>query len=170
MELTDFIQAGLDRAKQATMRALDGLTYDEVKWQPGPGANSIGIIFFHQARSEDLFIHTRIQAKPQVWESEKWYEKLNLPLNETGSQYTVEQIAAFRVPELKDLVGYAEAVRARTAEYLRSATASELDKVIHSPRLGDVTIGAYIALMLVHLAEHAGDISYIRGLQRGLDK
>ncbi len=169
MELTDFIQAGLDRAKQATMRALDGLTYDEVKWQPGPGANSIGIIFFHQARSEDLFIHTRIQAKPQVWESEKWYEKLNLPLNETGSQYTVEQIAAFRVTEMKDFVGYAEAVRSRTVKYVRSAPTSEFDKVINTPR-GDVTIGAYMALMLVHLAQHAGDISYIRGLQRGLDK
>lgn len=170
MELRDFIQAGLDRAKQATMRALDGLTYDEVKWRPGPGANSMGIIFFHLARSEDSFVQSRIRGKTQLWESEKWYEKLNLPLNEIGSHYTVEQIAAFRVPELKDLVGYAEAVRARTVEYLRSATASEFDKVINAPRLGDVTIGAYIALMLVHLAEHAGDISYIRGLQRGLDK
>ncbi len=170
MELRDFIQAGLDRVKQATTRTVDGLSHNELAWRPGPAANSIGLILFHQARMEDAFIQGRLQGKPQVWESEKWYQKLGLPINEIGSHYTVEQIAAFRVPELKDLVAYAEAVRSRTVEYLRDAPPGEFDKVINAPRLGDVKIGAYIALMLVHLAEHAGDISYIRGLQRGLDK
>ena len=170
MELRDFIQAGLDRVKQATMKAVDGLNHDELKWRPGLEANSIGIILFHQARSEDMFLQTRIQEKPQVWESEKWYQKLKMPVNEIGAHYTVEQLAAFRVPELRDLVAYAEAVRTRTIEYLKGMTADQFDRVINTPRLGDVSIAALFALILVHLAEHAGDISYLRGLQRGLDK
>ncbi len=71
MDLRDFIQAGLDRVKQATMKAVAGLSHHELMWRPGPEANSIGIILFHQARAEDTFVQTRIQGKPQVWESEK---------------------------------------------------------------------------------------------------
>ncbi len=170
MELRDFIQAGLDRVKQGTTRAVDGLTLYELMWRPGPEANSIGLILFHQARSEDTFVQTRIQAKPQVWESEKWYQKLNLPASESGSGYTAEQVAAFPVPELKDLLGYAEAVRMRTLEYLKSMTPDKLDKVINMPRFGDVTIGAIFARIVVHLAQHVGEISYLRGLQRGMNK
>ncbi len=170
MEVRDFIQAGLERARLATMKAIDGLSQYELMWRPGPEANSIGIILFHAARSEDTFVQTRIQGKPQVWESDKWYQKLKMPVGEVGAHYTVEQLAAFPVPELKDLLGYAEAVRTRTVDYLKGMTPDKFDRVINAPRLGDVTIGAYLALMLVHLAEHAGDISYIRGLQRGLDK
>ncbi|MBI4288336.1 MAG: DinB family protein [Chloroflexi bacterium] len=170
MELKDFIQAGLDRVKQATLKAVEGLTPDELKFRPGAEANSIGIIFLHQARSEDMFVQARIQGKPEVWESENWYQKLNLPVTETGGHYTVEQIAAFRVPELKDMVAYAGAVRARTSECLAGMTPDRFDRIINLPRRGDVSVGALFALILVHSAEHAGDISYLRGLQRGLDK
>ncbi|MFC1919786.1 DinB family protein [Chloroflexota bacterium] len=170
MELSDFIQLGLDRARQETLKAIDGLTYDELKWQPGPGSNSIGLILFHQARSEDSLIQTRIQGKPQVYESEKWYEKMDLPTTEVGSHYTVEQVNAFHVPEPKHLVAYGDAVRARTIGYLKGMTADEFDGIINLPRWGDIGIGAVFAFVVVHSAEHAGDISYLRGLQRGLDK
>ncbi|MDO8636430.1 MAG: DinB family protein [Dehalococcoidia bacterium] len=170
MELKDFIQSGLDRVKQATMKAVDGLNPDELKFRPGAETNSIGLIFFHQARSEDMFVQSRIQGKPEVWESENWYRKLNMTVSDSGGHLTVEQIAAFRVPELKDLVAYAGAVRTRTIEYLKSMTAAQFDRVINMPRRGDVSIAAVFSIIMVHSAEHAGDISYLRGLQRGLDK
>lgn len=170
MELKDFIQNGLDRVKQATMKAVDGLTPDELKFRPGVEANSIGLIFFHQARSEDMFVQARIQGKPEIWESENWHRKLNMQVSDSGGHLTVEQIAAFRVPELKDLVTYSEAVRTRTIEYLKGMTAAQFDRVINMPRRGDVSIAAVFSIIMVHSAEHAGDISYLRGLQRGLDK
>lgn len=170
MELKDFILEGLDRAKQGTLRAVDGLSHHELMWRPGPECNSIGIILLHQARSEDTFVQTRIQGKPQVWEAEKWYLKLNLPASDTGAHYTVEQLAAFRVPELNDLLAYAGAVRSHTVDYVKSMTPREFDRVVNMARLGDMSVGAVLARMLVHLAGHAGDISYLRGLQRGLDK
>lgn len=170
MEVRDFIQSGLDRVKQTTERAIDGLSHHELMWRPGPEANSIGLILLHAARSEDLFMQTRIQGKPQVWESEKWYQKLNLPASESGSGYSAEQCTAFSMPEQKDLLAYAEAVRVRTQDYVKGMTLDKFDKIINSPRLGDITIGAYLALMLVHAAQHAGEISYLRGLQRGMNK
>ncbi|MDO8473515.1 MAG: DinB family protein [Dehalococcoidia bacterium] len=170
MELRDFIQEGLAFATQVTMKAIDGLTHDELKWRPGPGANSIGLLLFHQARSEDTFVQTRIQGKPQVWESGKWYEKMGLPATEQGSHYTMEQMHAFRVPESKDLIAYSEAVRARTNEYLKGMTAGKFDSIVNMPRRGDISIGSVFTFVIVHAGEHAGDISYLRGLQRGMDK
>ena len=101
----------------------------------------------------------RIQVKPQVWESDKWYQKLNLPVSETGSGYTAEQCVSFPVTEAKELLAYADAVRIRTLDYLKGMTPEKFDRVLNTPRLGDITIGAYLALMLVHLAQHAGEIS-----------
>ncbi len=170
MELKDLILAGLDRVKEANMKTLDGLSRHELVWRPGPEANTIGLIIFHSARSEDNVVQSRVQGKSQIWESEKWYQKLNLPIADTGAHYTVQQIAAFPAPELNDWLAYAGAVRTRTQDYLKGMTNAGFGKVINVPRHGDVTIGWYLMNMVVHMAEHAGEISYLRGLQRGLDK
>jgi uncharacterized damage-inducible protein DinB len=57
MEAVEIIQSGLANTKRVIDRTLDGLTADELKWQPRSDANSIGLILFHMARSEDSFIN-----------------------------------------------------------------------------------------------------------------
>ena len=71
MEVKDIIKTGLDITKGLTDRTLNGLTAEELKWQPRSDANSIGLILFHMIRAEDSMLH-RIQGKPQIWETEKW--------------------------------------------------------------------------------------------------
>ena len=140
-------------------------------WRPGAEANSIGFILWHQIRCEGSFIQGMIQQKPQVWVSDKWYQRLNLPENpqDEGYGYTAEQVAAFPVPELKELLGYAEATRTQTINYLKAVTSDKLDQAIQTP-LGELTIGQTLALLLSEIAQHTGQIAYLRGLQRGLDK
>jgi hypothetical protein len=124
-----------------------------------------------------------------IRETEKWYQKLNKAINDTGSHYTEEQCTAFVVPELKDLQSYAEAVRKQTLEYLKDMTPEKLDKKVDLPPMGpppkDVSggkstpprrlpfepiVGVLLLFTVTHLAQHAGEISYLRGLQRGMDK
>jgi hypothetical protein len=170
MDLKTFIETGLERSKGGLLRTLDGLTADELKWRPGPEANSIGLILFHQIRSEDSFVQSRIQGKKEIWETGNWYQKCKLEPTDRGAGYTVEQVAAFCVPPIDDLMGYFNAVRSSTLEYLKTLTPDKFDAVINLPRLGDMTIGALFALILLHQAQHAGEISYIRGLKRGMNK
>jgi uncharacterized damage-inducible protein DinB len=170
MELKDYVLSELNNIKRATTRALDGLSHYELIWRPAPGCNSIGLIFYHAVRSEDGFIQSRIQGKTQLWESQGWYQKLNLPVEDVGAHYTVEQVNAFPVPEMKDLQGYADAVRAKTIEYLQALTPAELDRKINMPRFGDMLVGSALTFVAVHAAEHAGEMAYLRGLQRGMDK
>ncbi len=170
METNDFILDMFDRMQRALTTAVDGLTHEELTWRSGPEANPIGFILWHQLRVEDTLIQGMLQKKPQVWVSEKWYQKLNLPEADSGGRYTAEQVAAFPVPELKDLLGYAEAVRARTAEYLKAMTPDKFDEIIQTSFLGEVAISKVLALLLCEITQHIGQIAYLRGLQRGLNK
>ena len=118
MEMKDIGQNGLDNVKRTLDRTLDGLTAEELKWEPKPDANSIGLILFHMIGIEDSMVH-RIQGKPQIWEAEKWYQKFNKTIEDGGTHYTAEQVAAFVVPDIKDLLAYREMVRKNTLEYLK---------------------------------------------------
>ena len=171
MKTGDFILGMLDRMQNPVTAALDGLSSEELRWRPGEEANSIGFTLWHQLRCEDAFVQGMIQRKPQVWVSEKWHEKLNLPENpqDVGYGYTAEQVAAFPVPELKDLLGYAEATRAQTVGYLKTISAESLDKVVQTP-FGELAIGQVFAILLCEITQHIGQIAYLRGLQRGLNK
>jgi uncharacterized damage-inducible protein DinB len=170
MELQRHIGRELSGLKMAMDRALDSLTQEEISWRPASGCNSIGLILLHAARSEDSFIQTRLKEETQIWESEKWYEKLNLSVSEEGAHYTVDQVNAFKAPPLNDLLASGDAVRAKTKESLRGMAPEELDRTITFPNFGELPVATIFSLIVAHTSQHIGEISYLRGLQRGMDK
>lgn len=188
MEIKELVQIGLANVKRALDRTMDGLSPAEVKWQPKPDANSIGLILYDISRSEDSSVQTRLRGKPQLWESEKWYQKLGKEAGDPGGHYNAEQVNAFVVPDLKKLLEYAEAVRKQTLEYLNELTPADFDKKINLPPMGpppaalpagtpprpspyrDLTVGSFLMMNITHFAQHVGEISYLRGLQRGINK
>jgi len=169
MQTKDYIQSQFDFLHAALLKATDGLTAEELSWQPG-AANSIGFLMLHIARSEDLNIMTRLQGKPQVWVSGKWYEKFGLAADELTFGWSEEKLAAFKSPNAKELLAYAEAVRAETKKYVSNLTPQELERIVNISYLGDLPIGKLFARMIIHLSGHVGEMSYIRGLKRGLNK
>ena len=175
MEVKELIKAGFENVRRTVDRTLDGMTQEELAWHSRPDANSIGLILLHMARSEDTFVNIRVQTKPSIWESGKWYQKLNKDINDTSSHYTVEQVAAFVVPEVKDWRAYSDTVHKQTMEYLKDLTPENLDRKVDLPpgpvRLPfEPTVGMMLMFTVMHMAQHAGEISYIRGLKRGMDK
>ena len=186
MEMNELIQNGLENSKRVIDRTLDGLAPEELKWQPRPDANSIGLILFHCIRSEDHGIH-RLQGKPQIWESQKLYLKFNKTIDDGGAHYTAEQVATFVVPDLKELLAYAEVVRKETLRYLKGLKPKDFDKKVFVPSppapvaiqagslipprpLFNPIVGSMLMHLLTRFVERAGEISYIRGMQRGIDK
>jgi hypothetical protein len=171
MTAKDLVLDGIERVKKAISRPLDGLSQSEIAWKPGPEANCIGFILLHTARTEDSFVNKRLLDKPQVWESGRWFEKLNLPVTETGSGYTREQLVTFNCPDIGNLMAYMDAVQAQTVEYVKQASCQELErKVTLVPSWGEIPVASAILFITMHAAQHAGEISYIRGLQRGLNR
>lgn len=169
MDAKEYIKASLERSKGGLTRVTNTLTQEELGWRPASGCNSIGIILFHIARSEDSFIQSRLQDSPQVWESEKWFDKLGMDKDEAGSHYTVEQVNEFTVPDMEKLVAYQDAVRETTLAYLDTLSADDLDRKVTMP-FGDFNVAGILALTVSHAAGHAGEMSYLRGMLRGMDK
>ncbi len=169
MQVKDFALEVLNRTQDALEKAVDGLSLDEVMWQPKPGANHIAFILWHILRVEDWFFQYMFQRAPQVWESEKWHAKLNLPDDPRiiGFGYTAEQVDNFPHVELRDLLAYGEAVRVRTLEFLRTIDPARLDKMVTSRIFGEVSIGQLIAILICDRLQHVGQIAYLRGLMRG---
>lgn len=169
MELKEYIKNELDGLNRVSTRILNTLTQQELMWRPACGCNSMGLILFHIARSEDSFIQATLQNKPEVWQSGKWYQKMNLAESEIGAHFTIDQVNAFPVPDVKDILAYYAAVRSKTLSYLISLDPKEFDKTVKL-RFGDFTLGGIFGLIVSHTAEHLGEISYLRGMLRGMDK
>lgn len=157
------LQNGLDRV-------LDSLTQAEIAWQPTSGCNSIGLILFHMARTDDGFLLGAMLGGTPLWESREWFAKLNLPAAESGHQYTVEQVDSFQVPPKQDLLAYGDAARNAVIEAVQGLTPERLARIVKTPFMGDVPLQTLLAAMVGHAYMHVGEISYLRGMQRGLDK
>jgi len=169
MEVKEFIKGQLDGADMGIKRVIDTLTQEEISWQPKSGCNAIGLILFHIYKTEDGFINAMLQKKKELWETDKWYEKLGLPVTEASAHYTVEQVDAFKVPKLQAILDYSVAVRKATLAYLDTLKPADFDKKIEM-RFGPMPLAMVFSILVSHAASHTGEMSYIRGLKRGMDK
>jgi len=169
MIVKEYIKITLDDSRKRTTKALDTLSQQEMMWRPASGCNSMGLILFHIIKSEDMFMQSVIREIPQIWESEKWYDKLNMVKDEAGSGYTEDQVNAFIVSDINGLLAYYHDVRATTLEYLESLIPDEFDRKVKLSS-GESTVAEVLSIMVNRTAQHTGEISYLRGMLRGLDK
>ena len=82
---------------------------------------------------------------------------------------TPAQIAGFLVPPLETVQGYGKSVRKHTLEFLRQLPAEKLDDKPRPDR-SEQTIVDTFQRVILELTLHIGQITYLRGMQRGLDK
>ena len=169
MEVKEYIRMEIEGLDRGLKRVIDGLKQEEITWRPASGCNSIGLILFHIFKAEDSFIQARLKEKKELWETGRWYQQLNLDIKEAGAHYTVEQVDNFPVPALETILRYGAAVRAATLDYVDKVTPEDLAKVLKMP-WGDMPAIVMLSLTASHATGHIGEISYLRGLQRGMDK
>ncbi len=169
MEAKELILRSLEQSQEYLNQALDGLTQEEVAWSPRVGCNSIAFILWHITRVEDFFVTRVIQHQVELYEAEGWRQKLGTPTKGTGYQYTAEQLQVWPVPNLGVLRGYANSVREKTLAFLKSIPSEKLSELARPERPPD-TIGDILSRISTEIALHVGQITYLRGLQRGLNK
>ena len=168
MKATDLIVKALDESSEHVSRATKGLTRDELAWRPRPHSNCIAFIMWHVARGEDLWINRILLGGKELYESDGWYKKFKTQPQDSGFGYDVAKLDAWPVPSLSLLKEYAAAVRAKTLVYLQALNAAGLDK----PRdFGFMkgTTGSALSHVVNELAEHGGQIGYIRGIMKGIE-
>jgi len=167
MDAKELLLRSLEESHGYLTKALNGLTQGEVTWSPSPECNSIAFILWHMTRVEDFFVNRVIQREKELYEAKKWQEKLGTPTK--AYQYTVEELQAWPAPKLEILREYANSVRENTLAFLNSIPTERLSEVPRPDRSPD-SIGVMLEHLMTEIALHVGQIAYLRGVQRGLDK
>jgi hypothetical protein len=160
--------ATFDRVGGIFLRALDGLSIEQLRKQPaGPESNPIGWIAFHLSRVHDNTFSTLL-GREQAWKEDKWYEKFGLTPETTSlGGSTLDQVREFDPISAEVLASYGKAVRTRSHEYLESMADEDIDKLSPSspPSAPEPeTIRLTIARVTSDASQHIGQVAYVRGL------
>jgi uncharacterized damage-inducible protein DinB len=101
-----------------------------------------------------------------VWTADGWAARLGLPVDDAATGYGMSdaEVDAVRVPSADLLLGYARAVHARTAEFLRGLSDEDLDRVVDTDWDPPVTLGVRLVSVLSDDLQHLGQAAYVRGL------
>ncbi|MEU1278030.1 DinB family protein [Streptomyces sp. NPDC005805] len=164
MDTTALLADAFERVREAVHEAVEGLSEDELAARPEEGANTVAWLVWHLARVQDDHL-ADAAGREQVWTSEGWAGRFGLPFPDTATGYghSAGDVAAVRAPA-SDLLGYADAVHARTLDYVRTLDAGDLDRVVDEGWDPPVTLGVRLVSVLADDLQHAGQAAYVRGL------
>ena len=145
--------------------AVDGLSAADLADAPGEGCNTIGWLVWHLTRVQDHHV-AELLGTEQVWTTEPWAGRFGVvaAADDTGYGHTPEQIAAVRPDGPDALIGYYEAVAARTAGLLADVTEDDLERVVDRRWDPPVTLGVRLVSVADDDIQHAGQAAYVRGL------
>lgn len=146
-------------------RELDEAPDDWLNWQPAPGMNHIGFLFWHLVRDEDWILPWISKVEP-VWVADGWAKRWGLNALEQGTGFEPERAAEIRASR-EDLTTYSEKVWARSDELLSRLSEADLDRDLPGGGdLPDYNVGSLLTTgCLNHSWTHLGEIRYIKGLK-----
>jgi hypothetical protein len=165
MRERDVLIEAFDRLPALVGSAVNGLTADQLRWAPAPGANTIGWLVWHLTRIQDDHVADLIEDE-QVWVSGGWATRFALSAADRGTGYghTPADVARVRPDGPGALVEYYDAVSRRTQELLGRLAADELDRVVDTRWDPPVTLGVRLVSVLGDGMQHVGQAAYVRGL------
>ncbi|MFC4016496.1 DinB family protein [Micromonospora sp. GCM10011542] len=165
MDVSDLLTEAYDRLPDLVRAAVDGLTPEQLRRAPGPGANPVGWLVWHLTRVQDHHVADLIGTE-QVWVSGDWAGRFGLVADpdDTGYGYSAQQVAAVRPESAQALIDYFQAVAERTRAFLAGLRPADLDRVVDEAWDPPVTLGVRLVSVLDDDLEHVGQAAYVRGL------
>ena len=153
---------------------VEGLTAEQLVWQPEGHDTSILFAIWHAYRAEDDLLHGFVMQRPSVFASQGWAERL--PVAQTGATpfgngLSREQIGALRL-DIDALLAYAKAVGVSEIAYLESISDDEASVEVKLPfftgvypKVDVMSKAETIAFFAIgHTSEHLGEVQFVKGL------
>jgi hypothetical protein len=166
LSILPFARATLTRSVSNYKQATDGLSEEQVFWQPTSDCNSIGWLGWHLTRRKDYY-SAKLVDDAQTWMSAGWHTRFGMNDVETGTGHTLDEVAAFH-PPLDLLLEYIESANQDALERLdRVKPASMEDEVDLDAGRGMRPRNQIWNPMLSDCLQHTGQIAYVRGLITG---
>ena len=164
MNTSELLIDAYGRIKEVVHDVVDGLDDKALATRPNGTANSIAWLVWHLTRIQDDHL-ADAGGHEQVLTADGWHERLGLPFDpaDTGYGHTSDEVAQVRV-SAELLLGYYDAVHARTLGYLETLTDEELDRIVDRRWNPPVTLGVRLISVIGDDLEHAGQAAYVKGL------
>jgi uncharacterized damage-inducible protein DinB len=164
MDVSELLTEALGRVREQVPDLVAGLSEDDLAWRPDPEANSIAWLLWHLSRIEDDHV-SDVAGIEQAWTADGWMERFGLPFGPGEHGYGMSAADVARVRVDGDLLaGYYDAVAARSAAYVATLGAHDLDRVIDPPWDPPVTLGVRLVSVVNEVNAHLGQAQYVRGL------
>ena len=165
MRSRDVLTYAYEQVEETFTSTVEGLDADDLARRVQPGANPIGWLAWHLLRVQDDHV-ADVAGTEQVWTAEGWAGRFGLPVADAATGYGMsdEEVDAVRVPSADLLLGYARAVHARTAQFVRGLSDEDLDRVVDTNWDPPVTLGVRLVSVLSDDLQHLGQAAYVRGL------
>jgi len=153
---------------------VQGLSDDQLRWQPPDHDSSIIFALWHAYRSEDDILHNLVFKRPSVFASQGWAQRL--PVVEAGvtgfgNGLKRDQIGRIRL-DIGEVLAYAKAVGERIGGYTASMTPDEAAEDVPLPffasvypMLDSMTKAEVVPFFAIgHVSEHLGEVQFLKGL------
>ena len=166
MRASEIYRDAFSRIPELVHMAADGISAEALSHRIEADANSIAWLVWHLTRIQDHHI-SEIAGRDQEYVAGGWSERLLMApdIEETGHGHTSDQVASIRPATADDLLGYHDAVIARTMDYLPSVDdPGELDRIIDDRWDPPVTVGVRLVSVVSDNIQHAGQARYLRGV------
>lgn len=165
MDVSELLIEEYGRLPDLVSGAVADLELDQLTAAPVPGANTVAWLVWHLTRVQDHHISELLDAE-QRYITEGWHERFGRGPDpeDHGYGHSAADVASVRPQALGDLIAYYDSVHARTIDFLRTVSASDLDRVVDDRWDPPVTLGVRLASVLDDDTQHVGQASYVRGL------
>ena len=172
MNTLEFVEMAATQSRNATLALVSNLERDQLTWRAGPEANPVGFLIWHVFRTEDRYVRM-LTGQEETYTADGWNAKWPLPDTitgeraalTTGNSWTSDEVGAFDVPPLDELLSYGATVRARAMDMVHGLDPDALDQVPNPERPEWVT-ATYLRSMITHEFGHQQQMDYIVGLQK----
>ncbi len=167
MDIVSLIRSQLQGAHQILEGTMQDVTPEQAHWPPPGKAIPLGASYAHIVMGEDALMNGMAKgAAPLIATS--WAGKVGLSDAPPAPGAPWDEWARKVKVDLGQMRQYAQAVFARSDEYVASLKEKDLDRSIDLSGfgLGQQTLGFFIGnLMVQHVNNHLGEISCLKGLQ-----
>ncbi|MCL0102086.1 DinB family protein [Dehalococcoidia bacterium] len=172
MSVKEFIRDSLALTRKDLLENVRDLDPEELQSRVVPHVNPIAFLLWHLARVEDGWIQRPVQRRDHLWLTNGWHRKFEMPEDQRdiGHNYSVEQIDAFKTPSLDLLLGYLEEARGATLAFLDLWDPDTDQREVRTIWGSIIGVADVFKILLWEINQHAGQIAYIRGLLRGLQR
>ena len=166
---SESIKSGLNEYYKILNQSLDTLTENELIWKPNLHSNNIIFLVWHMALIEDNLVNKVLLKNEKFWIANNYYEKYPCLKNQTGFGFSQQQLDKFPKMDIQWLIKYYDFVRDSTNNLLEKITEHDLS-LNYILGVNKVTGFFVLGRLITELNQHLGQISYLRGMIRGLNK